>query len=601
MNQFLKSFFALKSLWKYWIFLFPFILASFVVALSEILGITTLIPLLDGIGGGLASLSDFPIGDWIVKSFKQMPVDKRMQVVAVIIALVGLLRGGAIFVTTHLCSLLDLKIYMEARSNAFKRLFFINMQRFYDYEGGKLFSVVESLSERMSSTASAYMQMIGSFVLLAFHISLLMLISWELTIISSVVLISIHFLMKNILTKPLRTLSERSLALRIQFNSLTAEIISGMKFIHLTAREEQLIEKNNEISKNYIKTFKLQQKYYDTVIPAFGSAITLVIAALILGSALIFQGDSGSKIVSILLFLFIITRLSTPVQTIIQNQSIILKNTCAFEEYKKFFVERDLIQKKDESSIFSQLNHEICFENVNFRYKENAQNIFENISFSIPAQKITALVGPSGAGKTTIVNLLGKLFDPTSGRITIDGIDLKNIFSSSWLSKVGFVSQDVFLFNDSVENNLIFPCRNVVNKSQIEFAAKMAHAHEFIVNLKNGYQTQVGDKGVRLSGGQQQRLAIARAILMEPDIIVLDEATSHLDTLAELAIQEAIEYFRKKCTIVIIAHRLSTIKKAEQILVLEHGKLVQIGNHNALIAEPGLYREMTAAQSMEIS
>lgn len=598
LSEFKSSF---KVLREHWGFFTLFLVASLVVAISEGLGITTLVPLLDGVSGGLEALKSFPLGEHLVKFFSTISLEERMKIIAMLIAAFGVLRGISTFVTTHVASLLELKVYIKTRSNAFKRLFTLDMQTFYDYEGGKLISFVESLSEKMSSTVQAYLQVLGAMILMGFHICLLLLISWKLTLASGAMLLGVHYIVRKKLVKKLEKLSAEVLNIRINLNTLTAEVIQGMKFIHLTAQENKLANKNKDMSSDYIQKFKVQQKYYDLIVPTFSTIIALVIAGLIIGGVYFIQGELGTKLVSILLFLIIVTRLSAPAQTLLQNQSTIVKNICAFDEYNRFFEKAEKEKQIALPNEFKKLEKEIVFNNVSFRYKSNPNVILQNISFSLPAHKTTALVGPSGSGKTTIANLIGKLYSPAEGEITIDRVMLSSIKDSTWLSKVGFVSQDVFLFNDTVKNNLLFPCRNKVSDNQILYAAKMAHAHEFIMSLKDGYETIIGDKGVKLSGGQQQRLSIARAILMEPELLVLDEATSHLDSLTEQAIQEAIEFFRTRCTILIIAHRLATVKSADQILVLEKGKLVQSGIHSFLISQPGLYQQMTELQFMETS
>ena len=240
--------------------------------------------------------------------------------------------------------------------------------------------------------------------------------------------------------------------------------------------------------------------------------------------------------------------------------------------------------------------NEISFENIHFKYDE--QEILNNISFQIPHGETVALVGHSGAGKTTLADLLIRLHDVSSGQITIDGHNIKNINSSALRSLMGVVSQESILFNDNVYNNIAFGDSDVDEEKVIE-AAKMANAHEFIIALENGYKTIIGDGGNKLSGGQKQRISIARALYKNPQILILDEATSSLDTASEKAVQQALDRLMQNRTSLVIAHRLSTIKNAQKIIVLDKGKIVEMGSHDELIKQNNFYKRFIDLQSLK--
>lgn len=239
-------------------------------------------------------------------------------------------------------------------------------------------------------------------------------------------------------------------------------------------------------------------------------------------------------------------------------------------------------------------NKEIKLEDVTFSYK-GKKDIFKNISFSIQKGKTTAIVGASGMGKTTLVNLIVRLFEPDKGRITIDGIDLKEIKYSSLIELMGLVSQDTFIFNASIRDNIIFGLNDISEEKLIE-AAKLANAHEFIMSFPNNYGTIVGDKGLKLSGGQRQRLAIARAILRNPQILILDEATSSLDYYSEALVQQAVNTVSKDRTAIVIAHRLSTVINADKIIVLDRGRVAEEGRHDELMRKNGIYKFLYESQ-----
>jgi ABC-type multidrug transport system fused ATPase/permease subunit len=250
----------------------------------------------------------------------------------------------------------------------------------------------------------------------------------------------------------------------------------------------------------------------------------------------------------------------------------------------------------DGRQIFSGLQREIEFRGVTFVYHGAPKIVLRGVSFSIPAGKTTAIIGESGAGKSTIANLLLRFYDPQHGAILLDGEPLPDFKLESYHRKIGVVSQDTFLFSNTVKFNIAFSAIATPADEQIIAAAKKAGAHEFIMELPNGYDTFVGDRGVKLSGGQRQRISIARAILRDPEILILDEATSALDAKTERRIHQAILELSQGRTVIIIAHRLSTIKNADQIIVLKNGQVAEIGDRDELLERGGEYYQLAQAQ-----
>jgi subfamily B ATP-binding cassette protein MsbA len=242
-----------------------------------------------------------------------------------------------------------------------------------------------------------------------------------------------------------------------------------------------------------------------------------------------------------------------------------------------------------------EMSDSIRIENVDFQYGEESGIVLKNINLEVKKGQIVAIVGPTGTGKTTLVNLIPRFYDPTSGTVKMDGTDLRDVTFRSLRDQIGIVTQESILFNDTVKANISYG-RPMATQAQIEAAAQKAFAHRFIMNMPKGYDTMVGDRGFRLSGGEKQRLSIARAILKNPPILILDEATSQLDSESEKFVQEALDLLMQGRTVVAIAHRLSTIKKAEKIVVLEHGQIVGAGPHEELLKTCALYKRLYEMQ-----
>jgi ABC-type multidrug transport system fused ATPase/permease subunit len=250
-------------------------------------------------------------------------------------------------------------------------------------------------------------------------------------------------------------------------------------------------------------------------------------------------------------------------------------------------------RRRDGTKVLRSFERAIVFENVSFGYEER-EILFEGLNLVIEKGRVTAIVGPSGVGKTTLINLILGLYGPSAGRILIDGVPLQEVKLETWLDKIGFVSQDPFIYHATVADNIVFG-RNGHSMQRVVEAAKIANADGFITEFPEGYETVVGERGMKLSGGQQQRIAIARAILDDPEILILDEATSSLDSISEKLVQEAIENASKDRTVLIIAHRLSTVRYADKIIVLDAGRVVEEGSHQELIGRQGHYARLVTS------
>jgi subfamily B ATP-binding cassette protein MsbA len=293
-------------------------------------------------------------------------------------------------------------------------------------------------------------------------------------------------------------------------------------------------------------------------------------------------------------FLTYAVNISNPIKRLSRVIANIQKALAAADRVFDVLDLPELIQNKPNAQLLPNVKGNVSFNNVSFAYNTD-EPILDNVSFSATPGQVVALVGPSGAGKSTVASLLPRFYDVTGGSIVIDGLDIREVTMESLREQVGIVPQETMLFNGSVYDNILYG-RLDATEEEVMAASRAANAHNFITELPNGYDTQLGDRGVNISGGQRQRIAIARAILKNPQILILDEATSALDTESERVVQEALDRLMVGRTSFVIAHRLSTIKNADKILVMEKGKIVEEGNHDELMAKDGLYAHLYQIQ-----
>jgi subfamily B ATP-binding cassette protein MsbA len=323
--------------------------------------------------------------------------------------------------------------------------------------------------------------------------------------------------------------------------------------------------------------------------------VSVVAGILLYGGNLVLSGNSELSASNFITYIIIFTQVLNPAKEISRAVSTIQRGIASADRIFEVIDTTNQLPSPANPKPFPGFSKQIEYRNVSFAYGEN--KVLDQINFTLEKGKTIALVGPSGGGKSTLADLVPRFYDPSSGQILVDGIDLKDIATATWRSQLGIVTQESILFNDTVFNNIAFGIDGVT-EAQVMEAAKIANAHEFISKLEYGYQTNIGDRGSKLSGGQRQRLSIARAVLKNPPVLILDEATSALDSESELLVQEAITKLMSSRTTLVIAHRLSTIQHADEILVIDKAKIVQRGTHAELIAQGGLYQKLSTIQSV---
>ena len=384
-----------------------------------------------------------------------------------------------------------------------------------------------------------------------------------------------------------------------QLFALLEESLAGIRTILSFGQEQRRINRFSQTNDDYARTMIRVAERRELSSPLSEILLTLgLVFILILGGMAVLNGEILSSV--FILFIILFARLIPPVQSMVRVYNNLQKANAAAQRVFEVMDADEKIYEKKDALLLADFQKEIVYRKVSFAYQHEGQPhptyVLRDIDLVIPKGRTIAIVGPSGAGKTTLVDLLPRFYDCTSGEILIDGIPLPDLNINSLRAQIGLVSQNCILFNDTVANNIAFG-RTDFTPEQVRQAARIAHADKFIEQMEEGYSTNIGDRGLNLSGGQRQRLSIARAVLKDPPILILDEATSALDTESEQAVQQALEHLMKGRTSIIIAHRLSTICHADEIIVMDKGHIVERGTHDQLLSLNGLYKKLIDMQS----
>lgn len=488
------------------------------------------------------------------------------------------------------------EIIKKMRLNIFEQVTNMHIGYFSNERKGDLMSkMTNDIQEVENSIVQSLRVVFKEPVTILLYFAVLFFMSVKLTLFT-ILIIPISGAVIGGITKRLKKKAVESQESLGRIVNILDETIGGMRVIKAFGAQKYIRSKFDQETDFYSDVNISMARKNELASPTSQFlGVSVVAGILVYGGSLVLSNNSDLGASDFITYIIIFTQVLNPAKEISRAASSIQRGLASAERIFEVVDTPSAIQNIEDPIVVERFEEALQFESVNFSYEKD--QVLKDIDFTLTKGKTIALVGPSGGGKSTIADLVPRFYDPTVGKITLDGRDIKDIDLLSLRKLMGIVTQESILFNDTVFNNIAFGLEGISEEEVIQ-AAKIANAHEFIVQLENGYHTNIGERGSKLSGGQRQRMSIARAVLKNPPILILDEATSALDSQSEKLVQDALTNLMTNRTTLVIAHRLSTIQHADEILVIKKGKIVQRGTHQQLMEEEGLYRNLSTMQSV---
>ncbi len=547
----------------------------------------------------LSSLSELTMNDRL-KLFSNSLLLKDTAISTVSSVCVALIvvfsaKNISLYIKNVTLSIVQYRLIRDLRNKLYSHFHYLSLSYFNKNKSGELTAVlVNDIDNMRNSLSIMFQKLFVEPINIIILMSLLFIVSTKLALIA-LLIIPVSGIIIFGISHSIRRRSARSQAQLAGMTSMIAETIGSMRIVKAFATKGFEINRFAKETQKYYKLMLRRDRLRFVSSPVsetFGATIAALLLWVGARDVLVIESISSEDFLRFILLLFSLFQPLKNLTNVVNE----LQNGLASADrvFTIMDIESD-IQDVDNATEVNDLKNSLSFDNVSFSYGDEKDKVLSNINFQINKGEILALVGPSGAGKSTLVDLIPRFYDTLGGSIKIDGKDIKKLKINSLRSLMGIVTQETFLFDDSVRANIAYGLENI-SDDKIKDAAIAANAHEFIKELPDGYDTIIGERGVSLSGGQKQRIAIARAIVKNPPILILDEATSSLDSESEKHVQSAIENLMSERTVFVIAHRLSTVHNANKILVLENGKIVQEGKHDELVNIDGLYKQLHKMQ-----